>query len=110
MAAVGQIQAGGERSGPMPARRIGLKRCLRVIDCPTTRLKAVRFLGRLKRQNQHADGDQRNPEPLLSVRALAEKGEGKYGDQHQAKLIDWRDLGGVANLERAKNNRPKRHR
>lgn len=50
-------------------------------------------------QDEYAEGNQCDAQPVLLAGAFAEKDEGKYGNEYQAKFVDGGDLGGIAHLQ-----------
>lgn len=55
----------------------------------------------LDRQEQHADGDQGDADPVLARWTLAKEGKCQEDDEHDAKFVDRRDLLSFPKFERA---------
>src|ERR1700681_3873385 len=53
-------------------------------------------------ENHHTHAHQQNPRPFPQARTLAQKEGGEEGDEHQAQLVDRRDLRRLSDLQRPK--------
>ena len=63
-----------------------------------------------QRQQQGAPADHDDGDPMDGGKLLAEKQHGEDGDEHDAQLVDRRDLSGLADLQRAEIAEPGRAR